>query len=71
VAGPGPRVSGLSRRARLTASHESGKIEIVGTDAHHIYARYHRAKDPADEGRFLIYERDDEACWIDGLVEVS
>ena len=35
-------VSGLSRRARFCLSHESGKIEIVGVDERHVYARYHR-----------------------------
>ncbi|MEZ5124732.1 MAG: KamA family radical SAM protein [Thermoleophilia bacterium] len=61
-------VSGLSRRARLCLSHESGKIEIVAADERAIYARYHRAKNPADAGRFLIFERDDAACWVDELV---
>lgn len=61
------QVSGLSRRARFCLSHESGKVEIVGTDERHIYARYHRAKDPADAGRFVVYERDDTALWLDDL----
>lgn len=61
-------VSGLSRRARFSMSHASGKIEVVGVDEHHIYARYHRAKDPADEGRMLVYRRDDAAAWADDLV---
>jgi L-lysine 2,3-aminomutase len=61
------KVSGLSRRARLCMSHSSGKVEIVGVDAHRIYARYHRAKNPADEGRMLVYKRDDSAYWLDQL----
>ncbi len=65
------RVSGLSRRARLCLSHESGKIEIVGVDDRQIYARYHRAKHPADEGRFLVYRRDDAALWLDELVPAT
>ena len=48
-------------------SHETGKVEVVGVDDEHIYARYHRAKDPADLGRFMIYERDDDAYWLDQL----
>jgi KamA family protein len=61
------RVSGLAKRARFTMSHETGKIEIVGVDERHIYMRYHRAKNPADEGRFMVFERDDEAFWLDQL----
>lgn len=62
------QVSGLSRRARLCLSHATGKVEVVGVDDEHIYARYHRAKDPADEGRMLVLERDDGAYWLDQLM---
>ena len=48
-------------------SHESGKIEILAVDAEHIYLRYHRAKKDADRGRFMIYQRNDEAFWMDDL----
>ena len=61
------RGSGLARRARFVMSHESGKAEVLAVDAHHIYLRYHRAKDPAMRGQFMIYRRDDEACWPDEL----
>ena len=60
--------SGLARRARLVMSHETGKIEVLAVDEEHIYLRYHRAKDPKDRGRFMIYERDDQAYWLDDLV---
>jgi len=60
-------VSGLSRRARYCMSHESGKIEVCGVDDRHIYARYHRAKDDANEDRFMVFLRDDEAFWLDQL----
>jgi KamA family protein len=62
------RVSGLSRRARFSMSHESGKVMVVGLDDERIYMRYHRAKDPADEDRVLVMARDDEAYWLDQLV---
>ncbi len=61
-------VSGLSRRARFAMSHASGKVEVVGVDEERIYLRYHRAKDPADENRVLVMERDDDAYWLDQLV---
>jgi len=61
-------VSGLAKRVRFVMSHESGKIEIVGVDEHHIYMRYHRAKNSEDEGRFMIFQRNDQALWLDELV---
>ena len=57
--------SGLARRPRYVMSHETGKIEILAVDEGHIYLRYHRAKDEADRGRFMIYKRNDEAV-LDG-----
>jgi KamA family protein len=63
--------SGLARRARYVMSHETGKVEIVGVDDNHIYLRYHRAKDPAMRGNFMVYKRDDEAYWLDQLEPVS
>ena len=63
--------SGLARRARFCMSHESGKIEIIAADEKHIYLRYHRAKDAALRGRFMIYHRDDEAYWLDELEPVE
>lgn len=59
--------SGLARRARFVMSHETGKIEILAVDQGYIYLRYHRAKDPALRGQFMIYIRDDDACWLDQL----
>jgi len=63
--------SGLARRARYSMSHETGKVEIVGVDARHIYLRYHRAKDAALRGRFMVYRRDDRAAWLDDLEPVE
>jgi KamA family protein len=60
-------VSGLSRRARFCMSHESGKVEICGVDDEHIYTRYHRAKDPADEDRIMVFRRNDDAFWLEQL----
>lgn len=65
------RVSGLAKRVRFAMSHATGKIEIVGVDDSHIYLRYHRAKYPVDEGRFMVFHRDDEAYWLDQLVPVE
>jgi len=59
--------SGLSRRARLVMSHATGKIEVCGLDRDHIYLRYHRARNPNDEGRIIVARRDDQAAWFDDL----
>lgn len=64
------RLSGLAKRARFSMSHDTGKIEIVGVDEARIYLKYHRARDPKNEGRFLVFERDDEASWLDQLQPV-
>jgi len=59
--------SGLARRARYVMSHESGKIEILAVDERYVYLRYHRAKDAANRGQFMIYQRNDQAYWFDQL----
>ncbi len=61
------RGSGLAGRPRFVMSHAAGKIEMVGVDGEFIYTRYHRAKLPEDRGRFMIFERDDSAYWVDQL----
>lgn len=61
------RVSGLSKRARLVMSHSLGKIEIVGLTESQIYLKFHRARYPSDDSRFMIYHRDDNAYWLDDL----
>ncbi len=63
--------SGLARRPRYAMSHETGKIEILGVDAKHIYLRYHRAKDAALRGRFMVYKRNDDAYWLDQLEPID
>lgn len=65
------KVSGLSRRARFSMSHASGKIEVIGLDEKHLYLRYHRARNPQDEGRVLVCRRDDSAHWFDDLIEIG
>jgi KamA family protein len=62
--------SGLARRARFVMSHETGKVEVLAVDEQFIYLRYHRAKDPALRGRFMIFHRDDQAQWLNELEPV-
>ncbi len=59
--------SGLAGRPRFVMSHATGKIEIVGMDGEFIYTRYHRAMLAEDQGRLMVFERDDLAYWLDQL----
>ena len=65
------RGSGLARRARYCMSHETGKVEILGIDAEHVYLRYHQAKFADDLGRFFVRRRNDGAYWLDQLEVVA
>jgi lysine 2,3-aminomutase len=62
--------SGLAKRARLVMSHSTGKIEIVGLTETQIYMRYHRAANPQEKARFIIFERNRESYWFDDYQEV-
>jgi len=57
--------SGLAKRARFVMSHATGKIEIVGKSASHVFMRYHQAPDRADIGKFHIYRCNPMAHWFD------
>ncbi len=65
------KCSGLAKRVKYVMSHKSGKIEIVGVDHRYIYLKYHRAKLPRDEQRFLVCHRDNEAYWLNQLKPVG
>ena len=59
------RCSGLANRTRFCMSHVSGKIEVVGLTSRLIVMRYHRAADPQDSGRVIMFRRDPQAHWFD------
>lgn len=61
--------SGLAMRARFVMSHASGKIEIVGLTSKFVYMKYHSAANPRDTGRFLVYQRNADAYWLDDYGE--
>lgn len=63
------RVSGLAKRVRFAMSHSSGKIEIVGKSAGHVYLKYHRAANENDNGRLLVFQSNPNACWLDDYGE--
>lgn len=64
------RVSGLAKRIRFVMSHATGKIEIIGKTQDCVYFKYHRAADDADSGRFLIFESNPGAYWLDDYAEM-
>jgi len=64
------KVSGLAAKIRYVMSHETGKIEILGKTKEHIFFRYHRAANPEDAGKFMVYKRNPSACWFDDYTEL-
>jgi lysine 2,3-aminomutase len=61
--------SGLAKRARFIMSHATGKIEIVGCTKDRVFMRYHQAARKEDQGRFMIFPSNPEACWLEDYEE--
>lgn len=59
--------SGLGKRVKFVMSHASGKIEILAVDGDRIYLKYHQARHPEDQGRFMIFRLPEGAGWFDDL----
>jgi L-lysine 2,3-aminomutase len=64
------RCSGLAKRARLVMSHVTGKIEMVGKTDTHVFFRFHRAANPKEKARFLVFESNPAAYWFDDYEEI-
>jgi len=64
------KMSGLGARVRYVMSHETGKIEILGRTEEFVFFRYHRAADPENAGKFMIYRRNPTAHWFDDYTEL-
>lgn len=62
--------SGLARRARFVMSHSTGKIEVAGMTDELITFRYHRAPDPRESSRILVFLRNPAAKWLDDYTEL-
>ncbi|HEV2988770.1 MAG TPA: KamA family radical SAM protein [Candidatus Angelobacter sp.] len=62
-------LSGLAKHARLCMSHKTGKIEVVTKLGDQILFRYHRAPNPEDRGRVMIFDSNPEACWFDDYLQ--
>jgi len=63
------RLAGLAKQARLCMSHRTGKIEVVGKMENKIVFRYHRAPNPLDCGRVMIFDSDPSAGWLDDYMK--
>ena len=59
------RLAGLAKQARLCMSHRTGKVEVVGKMDGKIVFRYHRAPNPLDCGRVMVFDSDPTAAWLD------
>jgi KamA family protein len=59
------RLAGLAKQARLCMSHRTGKVEVVGKMDNKIVFRYHRAPNPLDCGRIMVFDSDPKAAWLD------
>lgn len=59
------RLAGLAKQARLCMSHRTGKVEVVGKMDNKVVFRYHRAPNPLDCGRIMVFESDPSAGWLD------
>jgi L-lysine 2,3-aminomutase len=59
------RLAGLAKQAKLCMSHKTGKVEVVGRMGTKIVFRYHRAPNPLDCGRVMMFENNPMAGWLD------
>jgi KamA family protein len=65
------RLAGLAKQARLCMSHRTGKIEVVGRMDAKIVFRYHRAPNPLDCGRVMVFDSDPKAAWLDDYMRTE
>jgi lysine 2,3-aminomutase len=65
------QLAGIAKHARLCMSHKSGKIEVVGKFDSRVLFRYHRAPNPIDCGRVMIFDSNPSACWFDDYLKVG
>ncbi len=63
--------SGLAKRARLTMSHETGKIEVVAQTQEEILFRYHRSADNSVSGDFMAFRKNPNAFWFNDYKEMT
>ncbi len=59
------RCTGLASRVRYVMSHAKGKLEILGKHHGRVLFRYHRAANPANQGRIVSYPSNPDAYWLE------
>jgi len=64
-------LAGLAKQARLCMSHRTGKIEVVGKMDNKIVFRYHRAPNPLDCGRIMMFDSDPTAGWLEDYLRAE
>ncbi|MFZ5564526.1 MAG: KamA family radical SAM protein [Thermodesulfobacteriota bacterium] len=64
------RCSGLGKRAKLTMSHTTGKIEVVASTPDQTIFQYHRAAIPEQSGEVIICKKNPGAYWFDDYQEI-
>jgi len=65
VEGAKKLLNGHSKRFKYAMSHETGKIEILGTYEGKYFFKYHQARNPRLLGKIFVKELDDTAGWLD------
>ncbi len=63
------RLGGLARMFRYAASHDVGKIEIVGRTGDTLAFRYHQPRNSEDDGRVMLWPYSEPITWLDEVVE--
>jgi lysine 2,3-aminomutase len=63
------RLNGLARGFRYVASHESGKIEVVGQVGDQLVFRFHEARIPEEDGEVFTWPADQMLTWFDEPVQ--
>ncbi len=62
------RCTGLASRVRYVMSHAKGKLEILGKHQGRVLFRYHRAANPAHQGRIISYPSNPDAYWLEDFI---
>jgi lysine 2,3-aminomutase len=65
------KCSGLAKRARMVMSHETGKVEVIGMTESQVFFKYVRSADDKNGAKFMAYNRNPEAHWLDDYAETQ
>jgi KamA family protein len=65
------RCSGLAKRARFVMSHATGKVEVMAATDRFVYMKYIQASATSNEGRFMIFQSNKDAYWLDDYLTAT